>query len=262
MKHQSEHTTPKTNTRRDFLKSSGAVASATTLGALASAPGYAAGSDVIRVGVIGCGTRGPAAAVNAMNADEGVRIVAMADMRLDRMQEARLKLKAEKADMVDVTDDRLFTGFEAYKNVIELSDVVIIANAAKFHPLQMAAAIDSGKHVFVEKPHAIDPAGLEVVRAACAKAKRRGLSVVSGLQSRYHAGYRETMQRVHDGAIGDIVTIQETWLRAPYKVRERQPGMPEVQHQASNTIPFPLAVRRRRSPDPDSQPRSRALGVA
>jgi len=228
----------KGNSRRDFLKSSAALVSATGLGALSAAPGYAAGTDVIRVGVIGCGGRGAAAAINAMNADKGVRIVAMADMRLDRMQECRTQIRVKHPDQVAVKDDHLFTGFGAYKRVIEASDVVIIANAAKFHPLHMKAAIEAGRHVFVEKPHAIDPAGVKVVKAACDMARQKRLSVVSGLQSRYHPGYRETMQRVHDGAIGDIVTIQETWLRPPYVLRERKPGMSEVEHQASNQYHF------------------------
>jgi myo-inositol 2-dehydrogenase/D-chiro-inositol 1-dehydrogenase len=219
------------DSRRDFLKASAAL-----LGL--GVPGYAAGSDTIRVGVIGSGGRGTAAAINAMNADEGIRIVAMADMRLDRIEESRSRLKVEKGDQVAVKDDHMFTGFDAYKHVIDASDVAIIANAAKFHPLHLKTAIEAGKHVFVEKPHAIDPAGVKVVRAACEMARQKGLCVVSGLQSRYHPGYRETMQRVHDGAIGDIVTIQETWLRPPYVLRPRKPGQSEVEHQASNQYHF------------------------
>jgi len=224
-----------TPSRREFLKSSAAVA---TMLPATAAPGYAAGSDIIRVGVIGSGGRGEAAAINAMNADKGVRIVAMADIRLDRLQEARSKLKLERGGQMDVKDDHLFTGFDAYKRVIEVSDVVIIANAAKFHPLHMTAAIEAGRHVFVEKPHAIDPAGVKTVRSACELARKKSLCVVSGLQSRYHPGYRETMQRVHDGAIGDIVAIQETWLRPPYVLRPRKAGQSEAEHQASNQYHF------------------------
>ena len=178
--------------RRDFLK-----ASATAL-SVAAMPGYAAGSDILRVGVIGCGTRGPAAAMNALNADKGNRLVAMADIRLDRIQETRTALKLKYPDQVAVDDNHCFTGFDAYKKVIESSDVVIIANAAKFHPLHLKTAVEAGKHVFAEKPHAIDPYGIQTVREACAMAKQKGLSVVSGLQSRYHPGYIETMARVHE----------------------------------------------------------------
>jgi myo-inositol 2-dehydrogenase / D-chiro-inositol 1-dehydrogenase len=217
--------------RRRFLH---AATGAAAIGAGA----WAAGTDTIRVGVIGCGNRGPAAAMNALNADKGVRLVAMADMRLDRIQEQRAALKLKYPDQVAVDDGHCFTGFNAYKYVIESSDAVIIANAAKFHPLHLKTAIAAGKHVFVEKPHAIDPAGILMVRAACELARQKGLCVVSGLQSRYHPAYQETMERVHAGAIGDIVAIQETWLRPPYVLYPRAPGQNEVEYQASNQYHF------------------------
>jgi predicted dehydrogenase len=176
--------------------------------------------------------------MNAMNADPGVRVVAMGDLLLDRAQEKRTALRLKYPKQMAVDDDHCFAGFDAYQKVIESSDVVIIANAAKFHPLHLKAAIEAGRHVFVEKPHAIDPAGVRIVRAACEFALQKKLSVVSGLQSRYHPGYRETMQRVHDGAIGEIVSIQETWLRPPYVLYPRRPGMAEVLFQGSNQYHF------------------------
>ena len=221
--------------RRDFLKTS---AAASLSGLAIGASAYAAGSDTIRIGVIGCGGRGTAAAINAMNAGKDVRLVAMADLLLDRAQEKRNALKVQKPDQVAVDDEHCFAGFDAYKKVIECVDVALIANAAKFHPLHMRAAIEAGKHVFVEKPHAIDPAGIKQVVAACELAKRKRLCVVSGLQSRYHPGYRETIQRVHDGAIGDIVAIEENFLRAPYVLYPRKPGLTEVQYQGSNQYHF------------------------
>jgi myo-inositol 2-dehydrogenase / D-chiro-inositol 1-dehydrogenase len=115
-----------------------------------------------------------------------------------------------------VDDDHCFSGLDAYKQVIEASDVVLIANAAKFHPIQMAAAIEAGKHVFVEKPHAIDPAGIHLAARACEVAKQKNLGVLSGLHSRFQANIRETMQRIHDGQIGEIVAIEENFLRGPY----------------------------------------------
>ena len=192
---------PEAASRRDFLKAAGPAA---VLGGLALPHVHAAGSNVIRAGVIGCGGRGEAAAQNAMNAGKDVHIVAMADILLDRIQEKRTALKLKYPDQVDVPDDHCFIGFDAYKAVIAASDVVIIANAAKFHSLHARAAIEAGKHVFVEKPHAIDPAGIKTLRAACELAKTKGLSMVSGLQSRYHPGYIDVMNRVQDGAIGDM----------------------------------------------------------
>jgi predicted dehydrogenase len=115
---------------------------------------------------------------------------------------------------------------------------VLIANAAKFHPMHMMAAIQAGKHVFVEKPHAIDPAGIKTVRAACELAQDKNLCVLSGLQSRFHPGYRETIARIHDGAIGDVIAIEENFLRAPYVLYPRKPGLTEVEWQASNQYHF------------------------
>lgn len=225
--------------RRRFLKTSAAAVSASVLGGLdTSRSVHAQGSDVIRVGVVGCGGRGPGAALNAMNVDPGVRLVAMADLFLDRVQAKRKALQAQKPDQVAVDDDHCFAGFDAYRHVIESVDVVIIANAAKFHPFHMRAAIEAGKHVFVEKPHAIDPVGVREVISACELAKQKGLSVMSGLQSRHHPGYREAVQRIHDGAIGDIVAIEENFLRAPYGLYHRQPGMGEVKFQCSNQYHF------------------------
>ena len=205
---------------------------------MAATSGYAGASGLIRVGVIGCGGRGEAAAMNAMNAGKDVQIVAMGDLLPDRVQEKRTALKLKYPEQMTVNDDHCFSGFDAYKHVIESADVVIIANAAKFHPLHLKAAVEAGKHVFVEKPHGIDPAGIKMVRAACDLARQKGKCVVSGLQSRYHPGYIETMRRVHDGAIGDIVAIQETWLRAPYVLYPRRPGIKEIVHQGSNQYHF------------------------
>ncbi|MFP4056776.1 MAG: Gfo/Idh/MocA family protein [Candidatus Brocadiia bacterium] len=224
-------------TRRDFLRAS--AASGAALGTLAlHSRVHAAGSDVIKIGMVGCGGRCTGAAMNAMNVDPGVRLVAMCDLFMDRVQRRRQHLKSKKPDQVAVDDAHRFTGFDGYKRVIEAADVVLIANAAKFHPLHMTAALEAGRHVFVEKPHAIDPRGVKQVVAACELAEKKGLSVVSGLQSRFHTGYRETVQRIHDGAIGDVVAIEENFLRAPYGVHRRKPGLNEVQYQCSNQYHF------------------------
>jgi myo-inositol 2-dehydrogenase / D-chiro-inositol 1-dehydrogenase len=219
--------------RREFLRSSAVLPALAGLTA-----GYAAGSDVIRVGMIGCGGRCTEAAGQAMNADPGVRLVAMADVLLDRIKEKRSLLKQQNPAQVEVDDEHCFAGFDGYKHVIESSDVVLIANAAKFHPFHLMAAVQAGKHVFVEKPHGIDPAGIKMVRAACELARQKNVCVLSGLQSRFHEGYRETIQRIHEGAIGDIVAIQETWLRAPYVLYPRKPGLTEVEYQGSNQYHF------------------------
>ena len=227
------------SSRREFLKTSAAAASGAALATAGlESQLYAAGSDTIKIGIVGCGGRCPGAAVNAMNVDAGVRLVAVCDLFMDRVKAARRHLKARKPKQVDVDDGHCFDGFDGYKKVIESVDVVLIANAAKFHPLHMKAAIEAGRHVFVEKPHAIDPRGVQTVLAACELAKEKKLSVVSGLQSRYHTGYQETIQRIHDGAIGDIEVIEENFLRGPYGLHRRQRGQNEIQYQCSNQYHF------------------------
>ncbi len=122
--------------------------------------------------------------------------------------------------------------------MIENVDVVLIACASKFHPMYAEAAIKAGKHVFVEKPHAIDPVGCRRMQAVCDLAKEKGLSIVSGLQSRFHAGFQETVKRIHDGAIGDIVAMQSMFLRGPYQTVARNPAYTETQYQFSNWYHF------------------------
>jgi len=212
---------------------------AATLGGLSLARGaHAAGSDVIRIGLIGCGGRGPGAALNAMTVDPGVRLVAMTDIFADRVQNARKALKAEKPGQVEVDDDHCFSGLDGYKQVIESVDVVLIACSAKYHPVYLEAAIKAGKHVFVEKPHAIDPVGVRQVTAACELAKQKKLCVMSGLHSRHHPGYQETVKRIHDGAIGEIISVEENFLRGPYGLYYRQPKQTEVEYQFSNQYHF------------------------
>src|SRR5688572_11251604 len=138
--------------RRTFLKHT--TVASLGLGVLdLSRTAHAAGSDIIRVGMIGCGGRNTGAAVQALTADTGARLVAMCDIFLDRIHTKRNEIKKVRPSQVLVNDDHCFTGFEGYKRVIEASDVALIANAAKFHPLHAMAAIRAGKHVFVEKPH-------------------------------------------------------------------------------------------------------------
>lgn len=237
-------TTPNAVTRRNFLKTSATAAATVSVASLSVARfAHAAGSDVLRVGLIGAGGRNTGAGAQALKADKGARLVAICDIFPDRVKNAREYIRAElakegRADAVQVPDAHCFAGFDAYKQVIELSDVVCIANAAKFHPLQALAAVQAGKHVFVEKPHGIDPYTVKMMRRASDLAREKGLSMVSGLHSRYHPGYAETIRRVHDGAIGDIISIEENFLRAPYGVTERKPGLTELQWQCSTQYHF------------------------
>jgi len=237
---QPETRKPTPPSRREFLRLS-ALGTGAVLGAPLSLArsAHAAGSGAIKIGLIGCGGRGSGAAVNAMNAGPDVKLVAMADVFDDHLKGARQRIKVEKPDQVDVPDDRCFVGFDAYRQLIASGvDVVLIAAASHFHPLHLKAAIDAGKHVFCEKPHALDVPGLKAAIAAAEEAKKKGLSLVSGLCWRYAPAVRETMKRVRDGAIGEIVAIQENYLSSPYVLREREAGWSEMYFQLKNWYHF------------------------
>lgn len=236
--HQSKENAP--STRRTFLKTTALTASAATLSALNTQRfGYAAGSDAIKIGVIGCGGRGSAAALDALDAEPGVKLVAMCDIFPDKVQKALEKLKERKPDQVDVKDDHCFVGFDAYQKVIDSGvDAVLIACTSIFHPKYMRAALEAGKHVFAEKPHAIDPPGVRFAKESFELAKKKKLCVVSGLVYRYVPAFRETIKRIHDGAIGDIVAIEENYLRTPYVLAPRQPNDSEIEYQFRNWYHF------------------------
>ena len=219
--------------RRGFIQSSVAgLGGAAALSVAGSA--YAAGSDTIKVGLIGCGGRGSGAARDVMDADPGTKLVAMCDLFKDRIEEKYASLKKQKPNQVDVTPDRMFTGLDGYKKVIDAADVVLIACAAKFHPMYVKAAIAAGKHAFCEKPHAIDPQGIKTFMEATAMAKEKKLSILSGLHSRFTPEIIECIQRIHDGQIGDIISIEENYIRQPYGLVQRRPeGMSEIHWQYS-----------------------------
>lgn len=223
--------------RRDFLRAAavGGVAAATLP---LSRSAHAAGSDVIRVGMIGAGGRCAGAAADAMEADASVRLAAVADLFRDRAVGKRDALKRAKPEQVIADDDRCFGGIDGYKHVIDASDIVLIACAAKFHPMYLKAAIAAGKHVFCEKPHAIDPAGIKVVQQACEEARQKNLGVLSGLQSRFSASISETIQRVIDGQIGDVVAIEENFIRGPYGAIQRPKDLRELEVQYGNQYRF------------------------
>jgi predicted dehydrogenase len=230
----------RSTSRRDFLRTSAALAGVAAVSPLGFNSGVrAAGSDVIKIGLIGCGGRGTEAAVNAMNAGKDIRLVALADVFQERLDASRTQLKTAKPDQVEVTDDHCFVGFDAYQKLIASGvDAVLIAPASHFIPQMLQAAIAAGKHVFCEKPHGIDIPGLAITRTACEEARQKKLSVVSGLCWRYDPGVRETMKRIHGGQLGDIVAIQETYLSTPYVMRERRPGQTEMEWQLWNWYHF------------------------
>lgn len=225
--------------RRNFLKSSSLAVAGGTLAAAWASPAHAAGSDILKVGLIGCGGRGSGAAVNAMRAEPNVQLVAMADAFPDRLQHSRNVLQRQLGKQFAVTEETSFHGFDAYKQLIASDvDVVLLCTPPHFRPIQLKAAIEAGKHVFCEKPVAVDGPGLRSVLETVKLAKQKNLNLVSGLCWRYDYGVRETMKRIQDGAIGDIVAVQENYLTGTLWHRGRKPEWSEMEYQMRNWLYF------------------------
>jgi predicted dehydrogenase len=228
--------------RRDFLKVSAASAVLIGSGALAARQGaWAAGSDTIRVGVVGCGGRGTGAAHDCIKSSPGVKIVALGDLFKDRLDGCYNALTGnqELKESVDLTPERCFVGFDAYQKVIDSGiDMVILAAPPGFRPAHFKAAIDAGKHVFMEKPVAVDGPGARMVFAAGEMADQKKLGVVAGTQRRHQSNYVETIKRIHDGAIGEIVGGQCYWNQGGLWNHVRKPEWTDMEWQVRNWLYF------------------------
>ncbi|MGB9624499.1 MAG: Gfo/Idh/MocA family protein [Phycisphaerae bacterium] len=211
--------------RRDFVKATAAAMAAT--GVVPHLVRGQQSATPLKVGLIGCGGRGTGAAQNAVEADPGVRIVALADVFKDRLDGCRKSLKEKSHQEID--EKMCFEGFDAYKKVLETDvDYVILATPPYYRPAHFEACIDAGKHVFMEKPVAVDGPGVRRIIAAGRKAKEKGLSVVAGTQRRHQKGYIETIKRLHDGAIGTILSGQAYWNGGQLWYRLREPGWSDM----------------------------------
>ncbi len=228
-------------TRRDFIKTTSTLAAAAAM-----APGvFAAGDDTLKVALIGCGGRGSGAASQALSTEGPLKLVAMADAFKDRLDSSYDELKKQHADRVDVPEENKFVGFDAYQHAIAMADVVILATPPGFRPPHFEEAVRQGKHIFMEKPVAVDAPGVRKVLAAAEQAKAKNLKVAVGLQRHHQAGYLETIQRLHDGAIGDVVAMRCYWNgNSPWvherKKLEEEAGRPltEMEYQMRNWYYF------------------------
>jgi predicted dehydrogenase len=235
-----------TTSRRTFLKTAAATSALLTSGAALNA--HSSGSDEMRVGIVGCGGRGTGAGDNVLNSTDGVRVVALADIFKPKIAKCRNDLKdsiqKDKArdfkNQVDVTDDRSFVGLDAYEKLINCPDVnyVILATPPGFRPLHIAATVAAGKNLFTEKPVGVDGPGIRRVMAAYEDSVKKNMCIVAGTQRRHQLGYVETMKRVHDGEIGDILALRCYWNGNGIWFYPRKPGMSDVQYQLNNWYHF------------------------
>ena len=232
--------------RRDFLKAAATTGAVLTAGSALNA--HAAGDDAIKIGLVGCGSRGKGAAGDALSSAQGVKLVAVGDVFKRAVDDARTRLSRdaqggkikELGNSVDLPEDRCFTGLDAFEKVINNPEVnyVILATPPGFRPLHIQAAVAAGKNLFTEKPVGVDGPGVRKVLAAYEEAEKKGLRVVAGTQRRHQHGYLEVMKRVHDGAIGDITALRAYWNGTGIWFHPRREGMTDVAYQLFNWYHF------------------------
>ncbi len=224
-------------TRRRFIKTASAAAVITGLDWQRSA--HAAGSDEIRIALIGCGGRGAGAANQALSTEANVRLVAMADAFRDRLDVAYNSLTKLHKDRVSVADDQKFIGLDAYQKAINSDvDMVLLCTPPGFRPAQFEAAVAAGKHIFMEKPVAVDAPGVRRVLAANKLAKKKNLLVAVGHHLRHEQKHIQVVNRIHDGEIGDLMYLRAYFNSGGVWVRPRRPDQTEMQYQVNNWYYF------------------------
>lgn len=223
--------------RRDFIKKSGIA----LIGGSLISPAVTFGANglyndsTLKVGLIGCGGRGTGAAAQALEADPNVILHAMGDVFEDQLNLAHRELHKAMGDKVKVAPENRFIGFDAYQKVIDSGvDVVLLTTPPAFRPDHLNAAVEAGKHVFCEKPVAVDAPGIRKVLAAAKKAKEKGLSLVSGFCFRYDYPNRAIFGRVLDGQIGDIRTVSTFRHGGEAWYKERQPNWTDMTYEMRN----------------------------
>jgi predicted dehydrogenase len=229
-------------TRREFVKSAAGVVGVSALTPSALATGaWSGGRERIRLGVIGCGGRGTGAVVDAMEADESVVLVAMADLFPDRLEGALRALAQHErfGSRIKVEQIERFTGFDGYRQLLNVDlDVVILATPPGFRPAHFEAAVAAGRHVFLEKPIAVDGPGIRRVLAAGELAHARGLTVVAGTQRRHDPKYRALMDQIHSGRIGEVVGGSCWWMQGGLWMHARKPEYSDMEWQCRNWLYF------------------------
>ncbi len=227
---------PTDTSRRSFLQTTALAAAAIPLGAR----GKDVTTDKIKIGLIGCGGRGSGAAAQALTADSNSVLVAMGDVFPEQIEKSVEVIGAQfkdKPGRVSVADDKKFVGLDAYQKVLASDvDLVCIAAPGGFRPLHLKAAIEAGKHVFCEKPMGVCPAGVRSVMESVKLAKEKKLAIRAGFSMRFEPAYREAMQRIHDGQIGDVVAIYSTRMGSPLTRFDgvRKEGMGDLEWQLRN----------------------------
>lgn len=186
----------------------------------------------LRAGLVGCGNRGTGAALNFLEAGNDLELVALADVFADKVEDCRNKLLKQK---VEIPLSNCFSGFDAYKSLLEVDlDIVILATPPHFRPAHFDACVQAKKHVFMEKPVAVDPVGARLIMATAKKAENMGLTVITGTQRRHQEDYLETYRQVASGAIGEITSAKAWWLQSHVWFRTREEGWSDMEYMLRN----------------------------
>ncbi len=219
--------------RRELLKVGAGISAGAVL--MQAGGAFAAGSDTLRVAMIGCGSRGTYDAITCLKANEGLELVAMADLFQDQVDGSLALLRKEIPNRVKVTPEKTFLGFDAYQKVMAMPevDLVMLLTPPGFRPQMVRAAVEAGKHIFMEKPGAVDPVGIRSLLASADLADEKGLSIVVGTQQRWQPQYQELMRRIHDGQLGEIVGGQAywNWGSAKWHFQHRKPEWSDMEWQ-------------------------------
>jgi predicted dehydrogenase len=228
-------------TRRQFLKTSSAGLAGIALVTAVPRPGYAAENNTIKIALVGCGGRGSGAAAQALSTTGPTTLWAMADVFEHRLQSSLAGLKQAHEKQIQVPPERQFIGLDGFKHAmdsLQKGDVVVLATPPAFRPIHFEYAVQKGLNVFMEKSFAVDVPGIRRVLKAGVKAAKQNLKVAGGLMSRHYLPLEEIVQRIHDGAIGNVITEWAYRMHGPVGLNPKPPGMSELAHQIANYSNF------------------------
>ena len=198
-------------------------------------PDLAVDGNELKAGVVGCGGRGSGAAINFLNAANGVTIVALGDLFQDKVDSLAERLKSDKG--IDIPEEKRFVGLNAYREVIDSGiDLLIDCTAPFFRAEHFKYAVEKGKHCFLEKPLFVDSVGYRTVIAAAKQAKVKNLSIVTGTQRHHQRSYLASFEQIMNGVIGEITGGAVYWNQSMLWYKERQPGWSDLEYMVRDWV--------------------------
>lgn len=231
----------KETSRREFLKASTAAGAAAFGGLTIARSAHAAEDNTIKIALVGCGGRGTGAAANALSTKGPTKLWAVADVFADRQAFSLKNLAQQFPKQVDVPKERQFLGFDAYKKAIDAldaGDVVLLATPPAFRPMHVEYAVQKGRHVFMEKSFGVDSPGARRILRAGEEAAAKNVKIAGGLMSRHYKPLQDAVAKIHEGAIGEVITCWAYREHGPIGFSAKPAGMGELAHQIRNYSSF------------------------